>query len=85
MSMKKPLTFKATQVRETQRAVLVRARMIEPDPIGPGFVEFERTVWLPKSQVEIDGDTYTVPRWLARDRGLECGECRGMMRYQVAV
>lgn len=29
-----------------------------------------RQVWLPKSQVERDGDTYTMPEWLAVERKL---------------
>lgn len=26
--------------------------------------------WLPKSQVEFDGQTLTLPKWLAEDRGI---------------
>ncbi len=27
-------------------------------------------IWLPKSQVERDGDIFTMPEWLAKDKGL---------------
>ena len=27
-------------------------------------------VWLPRSQIEIDGDTITMPEWLAQEKGL---------------
>lgn len=31
----------------------------------------DRTVWLPKSQVEDNGDgTFTMPEWLAHEKGL---------------
>lgn len=31
----------------------------------------ERTVWLPRSQIEIGDDgTIAMPEWLARDKGL---------------
>jgi hypothetical protein len=31
----------------------------------------DQQVWLPKSQVEDNGDgTFTMPEWLARDKGL---------------
>lgn len=29
-----------------------------------------KTEWLPKSQVEVNGDgTFTMPEWLAKDKG----------------
>jgi hypothetical protein len=36
------------------------------------FFDGERTVWLPKSQVEWDaeGGTMAMPEWLARDKEL---------------
>jgi hypothetical protein len=29
-----------------------------------------REAWLPKSKVERDGSTFTLPEWLAREKGL---------------
>lgn len=35
------------------------------------FFDGDRTVWLPKSQVEINDDgTVTMPEWLAEEKGL---------------
>ena len=35
------------------------------------FYDGARTVWLPRSQIEINGDsTVTMPEWLADDKGL---------------
>jgi hypothetical protein len=37
------------------------------------FFDGETEVWLPRSQIEIDGRglvTVTVPEWLAKDKGL---------------
>jgi hypothetical protein len=35
------------------------------------FYDGSRTVWLPRSQIEInDDDTVTMPEWLALDKGL---------------
>ena len=30
----------------------------------------DREVWLPKSQVERDGSTFTMPEWLAKEKEL---------------
>lgn len=30
----------------------------------------EKWIWLPKSLVERDGDTFTMPEWLAIEKGL---------------
>jgi hypothetical protein len=30
----------------------------------------DHRVWLPKSQVERDGQTFTLPEWLAKEKGL---------------
>lgn len=31
----------------------------------------DKTVWLPKSQVEVNDDgTFAMPEWLAKDKGL---------------
>lgn len=30
----------------------------------------EDAVWLPLSQIEIDGETITMPEWLAEEKGL---------------
>lgn len=32
------------------------------------FYDGSKTVWLPKSQVEWDGKTMTMPEWLALDK-----------------
>lgn len=29
-----------------------------------------KTVWIPKSQCERDGDTFTMPEWLGKEKGL---------------
>lgn len=34
------------------------------------FFDGDKVVWLPKSQVEWDGEVMTVPEWLALDKGL---------------
>ena len=35
------------------------------------FYDGDQTVWLPRSQIEINDDgTVTMPEWLARDKGL---------------
>lgn len=35
------------------------------------FYDGERTVWLPRSQIEIgDNGTVAMPEWLAMDKGL---------------
>ena len=54
---KSDLTDIACEVRrETERAWLV----------SDGYAE----VWLPKSQVENNGDgTFTLPEWMAREKG----------------
>lgn len=48
----------ATLKRETEKAFLLDAGGEEP-------------VWVPKSQVENNSDgTFTMPYWLAKDKGL---------------
>jgi hypothetical protein len=35
------------------------------------FYDGERTVWLPRSQIEINDDgTVSMPEWLAQEKGL---------------
>lgn len=34
------------------------------------FYDGNQTVWLPLSQIEIDGSTVTMPEWLALEKGL---------------
>lgn len=43
--------------RETEKAIMI--------------FDGDKEVWLPKSQVEDNGDgTFTMPEWLALDKGL---------------
>ena len=66
------LIFTPRIIRTTANAMLIEADMIEPDPVGAGFVEFTREAWLPKSQIEDLGDgRLSIPGWLAKDRALE--------------
>jgi hypothetical protein len=30
----------------------------------------DNNIWLPKSQVEYDGEEFSIPEWLAIDKGL---------------
>ena len=66
----------ATVLRSTERALLLSVSIVEPDPYGPGFAEYERETWIPRSLVEDtweneDGSSsFVVPGWIARDRGL---------------
>lgn len=40
-------------------------------PKGIQIYDGATTAWLPKSQVEDNGDgTFTMPEWLAKDKGL---------------
>lgn len=32
--------------------------------------EKDKAVWLPKSQIEVNGNIVTMPEWLAKDKGL---------------
>jgi hypothetical protein len=72
------ITFDARVVKETTKAILLSVRMMEVDPIGSGFIEFEREAWIPLSQltrVASTGDTretqcWSIPRWLATQKGL---------------
>lgn len=57
--------------RETDRAILVAVNMLNVDPMGGGFVEFTRKAWLPKSKVNATDTGWTIPEWLAVDRGLQ--------------
>ncbi len=71
----------ARLVRSTERAMLVAATVVYPDPVvgGPvSYVEIEREVWIPISKIEEREDRedgtmmLVVPGWLARDRELYC-------------
>lgn len=51
--------FPAKQVAETDKALLLKVDA-DMDP-----------VWLPKSQVEFDGETVTIPEGLVIEKGLD--------------
>ena len=60
-------------VRDSERAILLSVEMIDFDPIGSGYVEFEREAWIPKSQIygnPFMGEPIKITEWLAKDRGL---------------
>lgn len=92
------VTLVARVLRETEKALLVSVQMVEPDPVGYGGVEFEREAWLPKSQMGIldtafpvatDADgvgiQFTLPLWLARQKGLDIRPPFRNARQQVSV
>jgi hypothetical protein len=56
MSERRKVTLEATEIRETDAAWLLE-------------IDGEE-IWLPKSQVEWDGEYVTLPEWLAEERGL---------------
>lgn len=63
--------IKGAVERRTERAILVAVRMLSVDPWGGGFAEFTRRAWLPTSQVEETDAGWSIPEWLAVDRGLQ--------------
>ena len=57
-------------IRETEKAIQVR---VEWESRNPHYDEVETgssTDWLPKSQIQRDGDVILVPEWLAKKKNL---------------
>ena len=68
--MKNEVKLKGTVVRSTEKALLLSVDMIDFDPVGGGYIEFEREAWIPRRFLaEVEG-SWVIPGWLARDRGL---------------
>ena len=74
---KQPLRIRSARVlRTTEKALLLAVSIVEPDPYGTGFAEYEREAWIPLSKIEDRDDrddgtiSLIVPKWLAVDRGL---------------
>jgi hypothetical protein len=71
------LTRKGTLVTLTRREDEMRSSLIDIAAQKRGETEKafrlydgKRTEWVPKSQVEDNGDgTFTMPEWLAEDKG----------------
>lgn len=59
---------------ETRKSDLVdiTARLVRESVGGLAWLidDGNRQVWVPRSQVERDGDTFTMPEWLANEKGL---------------
>lgn len=68
--MKESTHIRGNVLRETDKSLLIEVAMISVDPVGTGFVEFTREAWIPKSLAKVDGDGWSIPSWLAKDRGL---------------
>jgi len=74
----KTFTFQGTPLRWTDKSVLMDITIVCPDPVGSGFVEADRQVWLPLRFVDECTDESTlgrwrIPMWLARDRDMVGG------------
>lgn len=64
--------FLSDRDREVRKGDLVdlRLRTLGESDKAWKVTDDDQTFWLPKSQVERDGDTYTLPEWLATEKGL---------------
>ena len=68
--MENTVKIKGTLVRSTEKALLISVDMIDFDPIGGGYIEFEREAWIPRRFAEDVEGAWVIPGWLARDRDL---------------
>lgn len=74
--MKSNLVDIACEIRQddpTKKAIAVADGTMEEvvDQRTGEVTEREKWFWLPRSQIEIDGEgTVTLPDWLAREKGL---------------
>jgi hypothetical protein len=69
--MSNVIQIKGTVVRSTEKAMLISVDMIDFDPIGGGYIEFEREAWVPKRfAMTITDGVWSIPKWLGEDRGL---------------
>jgi len=58
----------AEKRHEKELAIAIWQGEYEKTPSGR---DKEKWIWLPKSQIEDNGDgTFTMPEWLAKDKGL---------------
>lgn len=57
------MTIAGTIARDTDKAILFT------QTVRAGDTVFIREEWLPKSQITSDGDSVTLPNWLALDKG----------------
>jgi len=57
-------------INATARALHIEVRMMVVDPIGYGRVDYTRKAWIPRRFVEVSGDGWEIPTWIAKDRGL---------------
>ena len=48
----------------------IEAKLIGESAAAYRIDDGERKEWVPKSLVERDGDTFTMPRWIADEKGL---------------
>lgn len=65
------IACKVVQDREKAIAITDGTEEETVDPRTGEIKTREKWFWLPKSQVEVNGDgTVTMPEWLAADKGL---------------
>lgn len=68
--VQKDMVTRTEIIRETEKAIQVR---VEWECRNPHYDEVETgssTDWLPKSQIQRDGDVILVPEWLAKKKNL---------------
>lgn len=56
----------------SQETITIEATLLHETPRAYRINDGKREAWLPKAEVEYDPDeeTFTMPEWLAMDRGL---------------
>jgi len=68
--VQKDMVTRTEIIRETEKAIQVR---VEWECRNPHYDEVESgtsTDWLPKSQIQWDGDVILIPEWLAKKKNL---------------
>jgi len=65
-----PTAAPEREVREAPAQVTVSAEIVGARGRAYKVYAFGRRIWLPKSQVTVEGGNITMPQWLAKQKGL---------------
>lgn len=68
--IQKDLVTRTEIIRETEKAIQVRVEWKSNNPHWDETEEGTSTDWLPKSQIERDGDIILIPQWLAKKKNI---------------
>jgi len=68
--VQKDMVTRSDILRETEKAIQVRVEWKSHNPHSDEVESGTSTDWLPKSQIERDGDIILIPQWLAKKKNL---------------